>query len=571
MGVIGDYITLTWEDYEQGIAPEGYTPIKMANASNAIEAVNQDINRRAAALHNKGVQKKLDLLAEEINKLSSLDMSKIGEGDNRTYQQVMQQINNITENIISSKFPNIAVDYARRAVIQKGAQGQSIDMAQFFHKEDKKAGLKSTTRIGASKKGSTYLSTIQQRVDAIGQAAEALWGSVQSSTNLNDTQKDVILLLKLLDMPPFIKEIEADVEAEILGSNQTEIGRMMANEGWNIIKNNLEQGAKQISKDLTVKGFSKNNRKSIPLREFINNIISNLSAVPMVAAGDIFEYWLAAAIYSLDMRGMTEQQICDKLNSESSAVIGTSGRSGAGLALSNLVAIPASVNKKNISTTSQQGDFAVTMKGTQEKVDVQIHYQGTELKISAKNYNKNSKYYNSADQRFLTVQTGNLLTAIQNENNNNFINHWINLNTKKIDDITDTSGDSKSIATIALINDTLEKLLVLKGLSGDNTVRFDKQTNSIKHMDTANVFAINDSSTGDIRFFEMGSLVQKVLDSHYYKAELNGLSEAGKPFSEAFSFEDVEDNSIARRLETTITSLHSIKMHAMISFEAVGW
>ena len=112
---------------------------------------------------------------------------------------------------------------------------------------------------------------------------------------------------------------------------------------------------------------------------------------------------------------------------------------------------------------------------------------------------------------------------------------------------------------------------MLKGLSGDNTVRFDKQTNSIKHMDTANVFAINDSSTGDIRFFEMGSLVQKVLDSHYYKAELNGLSEAGKPFSEAFSFEDVEDNSITRRLETTITSLHSIKMHAMISFEAVGW
>ena len=96
-------------------------------------------------------------------------------------------------------------------------------------------------------------------------------------------------------------------------------------------------------------------------------------------------------------------------------------------------------------------------------------------------------------------------------------------------------------------------------------------TNSIKHMDTANVFAINDSSTGDIRLFEMGSLIQKVLDSHYYKAELNGLSAAGKPFSAAFSFQDVEDNSIASRLETTITSLHNIKMHAMISFEAVGW
>ena len=50
-------------------------------------------------------------------------------------------------------------------------------------------------------------------------------------------------------MRPFIKAIEADVEAEILDSNQTEIGRMMAHEGWNIIKNNLEQGAKLISKD----------------------------------------------------------------------------------------------------------------------------------------------------------------------------------------------------------------------------------------------------------------------------------------------------------------------------------
>ena len=145
------------------------------------------------------------------------------------------------------------------------------------------------------------------------------------------------------------------------------------------------------------------------------------------------------------------------------------------------------------------GDFIVSADAVQDKVDIKVELStGRHAYISAKNYSMKSL------ERGVTNRSASFLTLIQNENDNDFINHYLNLNA-----LRSLSLQSNRDA----INQLLKKIIIAKLITGYNTTTgLNGQT-----MENANVFSVFNSTNYTVKYYDMGDVLQGIFKSGRYQ------------------------------------------------------
>ena len=181
----------------------------------------------------------------------------------------------------------------------------------------------------------------------------------------------------------------------------------------------------------------------------------------------------------------------------------------------------------------------------QGKVDVQLMWGDQPLNISAKNYN--------LQNRWVHILSGSsLMYMLQTENSKNeFVNHLLNLNATHSDNDRFLSGQREQI-----LNE-LKLTLFYKALSGDNTGR-----------QVANLFIINDSSSGEVKVFSIAQLVENLST----RFNLFSVTANGKNIIQMSRFQNrsidntdmtpIENSQI--RISNLLNQIHSYKINAAI-------
>ena len=160
------------------------------------------------------------------------------------------------------------------------------------------------------------------------------------------------------------------------------------------------------------------------------------------------------------------------------------------------------VNNSDISKDTD--DYIMTTTGKQsDKVDVTISFKDQKpMNISVKNY-KPKAITNTGFQN----KTGNLLALLQNENKNDFINHYLNL--ISIKDFRE-DGNTKNITLL------IKKIVVSKLITGYRTIT--AVEGNIINMAEANVFAVftDDKDGGKVKLYNMEDILRDIFSGDKY-------------------------------------------------------
>lgn len=152
-----------------------------------------------------------------------------------------------------------------------------------------------------------------------------------------------------------------------------------------------------------------------------------------------------------------------------------------------------------------KGDYIITTEGNaQDKVDVKINFKDNkDMTISVKNYSPESL------ARGVTNTSASLLGLLQNENDNDFINHYLNLS--GIKEFRD-DGNKENIVIL------IKKIVTAKLITGYNT------TTGIsgQKMNEANIFAVFNSrgfgkQGASIKLYSMADVLQGVFRNSRYQ------------------------------------------------------
>lgn len=147
--------------------------------------------------------------------------------------------------------------------------------------------------------------------------------------------------------------------------------------------------------------------------------------------------------------------------------------------------------------------FIVSADAVQDKVDIAIEVDGGQSAyISAKNYNTKNL------QKGVKNTSASFLTLIQNENQNDLINHYLNLNA------VNGKGRQSLKPNMEAINNLIRKITIAKLITGYKTVTGENgQT-----MKEANVFAVFNSDTYQVKFYNMKDVLEGVFSGGRYKS-----------------------------------------------------
>ena len=278
-------------------------------------------------------------------------------------------------------------------------------------------------------------------------------------------------------------------------------------------KGKTAENINKIFRELTkaIQGNQKLN-ESIDIVGLLNTLAFGLngSTTENQYKGDISE--ALVAVIGKRMSGVALQSIDATIKD---AIVSGQERSARGIDRANFTSsVDWSQVLKGEKYVQPFGDFIVSADAVQDKVDVKIELSdGGHAYISAKNYSPKSL------EKGVSNSSASLLTLIQNENKDNFINHYLNLNA-----VTGSGGVLD--ANAAEVNNLLRKILVAKLITGYNTTT---GTNGSK-MAEANVFVVFNSGDYTVKFYNMKDVLDGIfakkryeslyIPQYFYKANL---------------------------------------------------
>jgi len=280
-------------------------------------------------------------------------------------------------------------------------------------------------------------------------------------------------------------------------SNLQQKGRIMGSNG----QKETAQQIEKIFKD--IKNVIQNNEglnEAINIEGLLNSLVLGLSA-GMTAnqyKGDISE-----ALISVMGKRMAGVALKSANSTIKSAAVTGQQRSARGLNTNYFVSdVDWNTALKDETYIRPYGEFIVSAKAVQDKMDVQISLEdNSTMNISVKNYS--SKIL----QKGITNESASFLTLIQNENKNNFINHYLNLNS------VTGKGRSSLAASATEVNNFLRKIIVAKLIAGYNTTTgLGNQT-----MTEVNVFTVFNSDNYTVKFYNIKDVLDGVFKNGRYQ------------------------------------------------------
>ena len=445
MSAIGDYVHLTYAGYAVEGAGARKSPY-LVTAGRVFTARERQFNNWI----NKQKHNKMQALQDQLNKdLAILNKFQV-------------------ENKGSKQYPEI--DEIQQALIEDIAEELPIKYFQMDLFAAAANGLLSSAGFGSGK----ALQKFKKKGTSATQYESAVVAQVNTQLNdlLSSFLQEVQMVLTENGAPE--EKVLAQV-ARSKGKTETFI-RNLSNQTHGIDPGNKRTLNKitNLFQNLSTILLTEEGEPNVQILGLIYGLIQGISGGLKQSStykGDIGEAVTAAAARRIP--GIVGENIA------SIAVVGQD-RSQRGFVKSNF-SKELQNNLQSLSesnTIEDHGDYVLTSTGTaQDKVDVSITFKDDKpMGISVKNYSAKSlnKGFHNA--------SANLLTLLQNENDDDFINHYLNLTA-----IKQLAFDKNREAYVDLI----KRIVVAKLITGYNTQTINED--GINKMDEANIFAVYNS------------------------------------------------------------------------------
>ena len=201
---------------------------------------------------------------------------------------------------------------------------------------------------------------------------------------------------------------------------------------------------------------------------------------------------------------------------------------------------------------SKEGNVRVS-KPTQDKIDITIQTPEGLKNLSVKNYN-----FKGGTAQISLVSGMSLLTILQNENNKDFVNHYLNITSSREASEDDNLAHMKEYR--ASMHDMVKEIILVKALTGLNIQKTMKD-GTVNSNTSIEYFVVNDNSRpGQFKiysvsdFLDFSSFDNKSGLSKY--ATINGYN---NPI-----WKNQGENARAR-ITRLMTQMHQTKLHAFAS------
>ena len=207
---------------------------------------------------------------------------------------------------------------------------------------------------------------------------------------------------------------------------------------------------------------------------------------------------------------------------------------------------------------------------TEDKVDFYLAVNGKDIGFSAKNYAVSSPDFSGIS----LVKGQSLLTLLQNENDENFVNHYLTL-IQPLDTKGVKNGRQRIKTRQSQYNKLVYQLLLLKALTGYNVLKYNEDKNSLITTDAAQFLIINDSAAGknnNIKVLSTKRLMNKILKT--FKSidtaspvSLSVGSKTGYDYNSFANFTlqsnpyDINGQSVEERITDILIKAHAQKIH----------
>ena len=206
---------------------------------------------------------------------------------------------------------------------------------------------------------------------------------------------------------------------------------------------------------------------------------------------------------------------------------------------------------------------------TEDKVDFYLAVNGKDIGFSAKNYAVSSPDFSGIS----LVKGQSLLTLLQNENDENFVNHYLTL-IQPLDTEGVKNGQQRIKTHQSWYNKLVYQLLLLKALTGYNVLKYDEDKNSLITTDTAQFLIINDSAVGknnNIKVLSTKRLMNKILETFNSidtasPVSLSIGSKTGYDYNSFASFTlqsdpyDINGQTVEKRITDILIKAHAQKI-----------
>lgn len=453
---VGDYVHLTYAGYveKRGAKKTPYFATYGAVMTRRTTQLKQWIEKQ-----DSPIRKQLEAETQNIVRM-------LAESKNKAETMAMSQLTNpITEGVLSDIF-------------------EALKEENLFKRIDKYAALEGglLEATGFQMGKAAYIQNADVRGKTISLINQALAQIQMDTENILSGQKKSLNSINKQIQNIKIKQEQLITQLE--GFNYLNAGKnKQTAKAVNQLFKNLRAAINRTGvKDL---------KDTINLTEMLKNIVEGI------------EMSNATSIYVGSIAEAVTKVAADRLQRVGKYYIGKTLIEGAERAPRGLVTTNFSSEFTNLqdllktkTEKNQFGEhFIMSSTSSQTKVDVNIEVlEGEDAKLSVKNYSE--KTVNDFGFGFAS---GDFLSLIQNENKNNLINHFLNLNSIPSHHTLDTSREA--------INDYVRQLTITKLITGYRTVVGEKNLS----MDSANIFVFFNSTNYTVKFYSMSDLLNSVL------------------------------------------------------------
>lgn len=475
MSAIGDYIHLTYEGYANGPKEGSGKPPFVKGVGAVISSheriFNQDVNKMKSRI----IQQLQEQMNKDLSLLNTFQMANKGKVD-------YPELNELIEDFLKDLDEELTNKWFQIDLVAAASNGL-LSSAGFF------AG-RAKTKKTRGKDFTAYQQAVIQNVNQ--NIEEILISTVAEIENVLNNQG-----------------LPADKVQRNINSTKGKIQTFIKNLQNNIrtidpSNKTAQKRIKQLFDNLSNMVLNAGDKQNADVVAIINTLLAGISMG--IEGKGSYKGDMGEAITAVIAKRLAATA---GLGIENVMTVGTSGRSQRGILTSNFT---KDVNWNEILGEDigkyEYGDYVLTTSGTQaDKVDIEITLKNNEhASISVKNYSPKSL------ARGIRNESANLLMLLQNENNDDFINHFLNLSALK-----EYREDKNRIAAYNLIR----KIVIAKLITGYNTMT----SGSGDVMTTANIFAVynaqgktlaNGTKGASVQLYDMKDVLTNIFKNDRY-------------------------------------------------------
>lgn len=487
MSAIGDYIHYTSKGYATyGVAKFRETPKQDIDI---FKKFKTKFLQQIQSEQNKAMSPNERLeLRKKLSQILDPDVDRTDE--NNIISQIQNELEILVQNQAQKSRANAIVDFSTGDVSLKQAQSIALN---------KKAQVLSQIELTTNQSYITK-ATIDSRIKNI-QNNIAL---IKSDTDKNTVKKQ-------------IQEIEEEYNAI-----QKDIANL--------------RGSSQLHLTDKVKSLISNINSL--LAAFSGTVINN------IIKGDFMEYAVALSpLVGMNITQSETQKIIKELEKTKMGDARSTVKINADLFVDDIDFEALAIKSKGWRYDKNKKVFATIMP-TQEKIDVNLSWNNTFIPTSIKNVNLSSGY----DVHI--VSNTSLLYLIQDSNEDDFINHYLNVVAIHNDNYSFDGNITTTRYTQA--QNAMKLLILYKALSGKTAGR-----------QAASIFIVNDNSKtsiNSIQVYDIPSLVYKAANNieAYTAITANGTDLAFMRLHNPWS------STYSERITTLIQDVHAQKISAAL-------